>query len=157
MVRARFRIALWVFLNDVLARLCAFAVFAAGGLIAITSPHSPAETASRLEAAVKQRGLTVFARIDHVDGASAVGQTLRPTEVFIFDSAQAGTPFMECQQTVGIDLPLKALIWQDANQQTWFGFNDPAWLARRHGADACPSVEDLTKALADLGAAATSQ
>ncbi|CAN7777035.1 DUF302 domain-containing protein [Variovorax sp. LjRoot290] len=135
--------------------LCAFAALAAEGLIAIKSPHSPAETASRFEAAIKQRGLTVFARIDHATGASAVGKTLRPTEVFIFGSAQAGTPFMACQQTVGIDLPLKALIWQDANQQTWFGYNDPAWLARRHGADACPSVEGLTKALSGLGAAAT--
>ena len=135
--------------------LSACAALAAEGLIAIKSPHSPAETASRFEAAVKQRGLIVFARVDHAAGASAVGKTLRPTEVFIFGSAQAGTPFMECQQTVGIDLPLKALIWQDANHQTWFGYTDPSWLARRHGAEACPSVEGLTKALTGLGAAAT--
>lgn len=131
------------------------AVQAADGLIAVKSPHSTGETAARLEAALKERGLTLFARIDHAAAASAVDMKLRPTEVMIFGSAKAGTPFMACQQSVGIDLPLKALIWQDPAGQTWFGYNDPAWLASRHGAVECPVVPNLTKALAGLAAAAT--
>ena len=133
---------------------CTAAVHAAEGLVTVRSPHSPAATASRLEAAIKQRGLTLFARIDHAAGASSVGKKLRPTEVLIFGNAQAGTPFMECQQSVGIDLPLKALVWQDASGQTWVGYNDPAWLARRHGAADCPVVVDIAKALAGLASAA---
>lgn len=134
---------------------CSLQADAAEGLVTIRSPHAPAETASRFEAALKQRGLTLFARIDHAAGASTVGKQLRPTQVLIFGSAQAGTPFMECQQSVGIDLPLKALIWQDASGQTWVGYNDPAWLASRHGAANCPAVANLSKALSGLASAAT--
>ena len=123
---------------------------AADGLVAVKSPHSARETMNRLEEAVKQRGLTVFARIDHAAGAGKIGKTLRPTELLIFGNPQGGTPFMECQQTVGIDLPLKALVWEDASAQVWLGYNDPAFLAQRHGAAACPVVENLRKALAGL-------
>lgn len=128
---------------------------AADGLVAVKSPHPPAETAARLEAALKQRNLTLFARIDHAAGAARIGQTLRPTEVFIFGNPQGGTPLMACQQSAGIDLPLKALIWQDSNGQTWFGYNNPAWLAARHGATDCPVVPNLTKALEGIAAAST--
>jgi len=134
---------------------CTLAVHAADGLVTVKSPHPPAETASRLEAAIKQRGLTLFARIDHAGAASSVGKTLRPTEVLIFGNAQTGTPFMACQQSVGIDLPLKALVWRDASGQTWVGYNDPAWLARRHDAADCPVVANMAKALAGLASAAT--
>ena len=123
---------------------------AADGLVAVKSPHSARETMNRLEEAVKQRGLTVFARIDHAAGAGKIGKTLRPTELLIFGNPQGGTPFMECQQTVGIDLPLKALVWEDASAQVWLGYNDPAFLAQRHGVAACPVVENLRKALAGL-------
>jgi uncharacterized protein (DUF302 family) len=129
---------------------------AADGLIAVRSPHSPADTASRLDAALKQRKLTVFARVDHAAGATSVGATLRPTEVFIFGNPQGGTPFMTCQQSVGIDLPLKALVWQDASGQTWIGYNDPAWIGARHGAKDCPVIANLTKALSGLAAAVVS-
>ena len=128
---------------------------AADGLVTLKSPHPPAETAARLEAALKQRNLTLFARIDHAAGAARIGQTLRPTEVFIFGNPQGGTPLMGCQQTAGIDLPLKALIWQDTNGQTWFGYNNPAWLAARHGAADCPVVPNLVKALEGIAAAST--
>jgi uncharacterized protein (DUF302 family) len=107
----------------------------------------------RLESQVKSRGLNVFARIDHAAGASQIGKTLRPTELLIFGNPQGGTPFMECAQTVGIDLPLKALVWDDAAGQTWLSYNDPAYLGQRHGAAQCPSVEGLRKALAGLAQA----
>jgi uncharacterized protein (DUF302 family) len=118
------------------------------GLVAIKSPHSPKDTMDRLEALLKQKSLMIFARIDHAVGAARVGQTLRPTEVLICGNPQGGTPFMQCAQTVGIDLPLKALVWQDASGQVWLGYNDPSFLAQRHGASPCPVTEDLRKALA---------
>jgi uncharacterized protein (DUF302 family) len=126
---------------------------AADGLVQNKSPHSAADTMSRLEEQVKQRGLNVFARIDHAAGAARVGKTLRPTELLIFGNPQGGTPLMECEQTAGIDLPLKALVWQDAQGQVWLGYNDPAYLAKRHGTPACPAVENISKALAGLMAA----
>ena len=128
----------------------ALAAHAADGLVAVKSPHSAAETMNRLEATVNQRGLTVFARIDHAAGAMKAGKTLRPTELLIFGNPQGGTPLMECAQSAGIDLPLKALVWQDDAAQVWLGYNDPAWLAQRHGVPACPAAENLRKALAGL-------
>jgi uncharacterized protein (DUF302 family) len=82
----------------------------ADGLVMVKSPHSPKDTMDRLEAVAKKRGLTIFGRIDHAAGAAKVGQTLRPTTVLIFGNPQGGTPFMQCAQTIGIDLPLKALV-----------------------------------------------
>jgi uncharacterized protein (DUF302 family) len=126
---------------------------AADGLVAVKSPHTAQDTMDRLEAGVKQRGLNVFARIDHAAGAAKVGKTLRPTELLIFGNPQGGTPLMECAQSAGIDLPLKALVWQDEAAQVWLGYNDPAFLAQRHGAAACPVVENLRKALSGLAEA----
>jgi uncharacterized protein (DUF302 family) len=123
------------------------------GLVAIKSPHSAAATMARLEEQVKQRGLAVVAKVDHAAGAVRVGKTLRPTELLIFGNPQGGTPLMECAQTAGIDLPLKALVWQDAAGQVWLGYNDPAYLAQRHQAAACPAVDNLRKALAGLAEA----
>ena len=125
---------------------------AADGLIALKSPHSAAETASRLVAALPERGLKLFARIDHAAGSASIGKVLRPTEVLIFGNPQGGTPLMECQQSLGIDLPLKALVWQDASGQVWFGYNDPAWLLARHGGGDCSAVSTLSKALSSLAA-----
>ncbi len=130
---------------------------AADGLVAVKSPYSAKDTMNRLEDSARQRGLTVFARVDHAAGAAKVGKTLRPTEVLIFGNPQGGTPFMECAQSVGIDLPLKALVWEDAAAQVWLGYNDPAWLAQRHGAASCPAVEGLRKALAGLAEAAVAR
>ena len=107
----------------------------------------------KLEELVKQRGLSVFARIDHAAGAAKVNKSLRATELLIFGNPQGGTPLMECAQTAGIDLPLKALVWEDAAGQVWLGYNDPAYLAQRHGAAACPVVENLRKALGGLAEA----
>jgi uncharacterized protein (DUF302 family) len=128
--------------------LLAFPAFAVEGLIQVKSAHSAKDTMDRLESAVKQKGLNVFARIDHAAGAAKIGKNLRPTELLIFGNPQGGTPFMECGQTVGIDLPLKALVWQDESGQVWLGYNDPAYLAVRHGVAQCPAVEGLKKALA---------
>ena len=126
---------------------------AADGVVAVKSPHSAQDTMDRLEAGVKQRGLNVFARIDHAAGAAKVGKTLRPTELLIFGNPQGGTPLMECAQSAGIDLPLKALVWQDEAAQVWLGYNDPAFLAQRHGAPTCPVVDNLRKALSGLAEA----
>jgi len=106
---------------------------AADGLKTVRSTHGPKDTMNRLEAEVKAKDLTVFARIDHAAGAAAVGLSLRPTEVLIFGNAKGGTPLMQSMQTIGIDLPLKALVWQDASGSTWLSYNDPSWLAKRHG------------------------
>jgi uncharacterized protein (DUF302 family) len=128
--------------------------FAADGLVEVKSPHSVKETVTRLEDIVKQRGLNVFARIDHAAGAKKIGKTLRPTELLIFGNPQGGTPLMECAQSAGIDLPLKALVWEDDSAQVRLGYNDPAYLARRHGIADCPAVENMRKALTEITAAA---
>ena len=131
--------------------------WAADGLIVVKSPHNPKDTMDRLEAVVKQKGLTIFARIDHGAGAAKVGKRLRSTELLIFGNPQGGTPFMECSQTVGIDLPLKVLVWEDASGQVWLGYNDPEFLAKRHGVSQCPAVGNVKKALADFAQATVSQ
>jgi uncharacterized protein (DUF302 family) len=94
---------------------------AADGLVTVKSPHSSKDTMDRLETVAKQKGMTIFARIDHSAGAAKVGMKLRSTELLIFGNPQGGTPFMECNQTLGIDLPLKALVWEDASGQVWLG------------------------------------
>lgn len=110
-------------------------VMTAAGLITISSGLSAAETMNRLIAEVKATGMTVFDRIDHAAGAREAGLTLRPTELLIFGQAKGGTPLMQAAQTMGIDLPLKALVWQDEAGKTWLSYNDPVWLAQRHGID----------------------
>ena len=112
---------------------------------------------NRLEENAKQRGLIAFARIDHAAGAARVGKTLRPTELLIFGNPQGGTPLTECAQSAGIDLPLKALVWEDATGLVWLGYNDPAFLAKRHEVAQCPVIANLTKALAGLAEAATAR
>jgi len=104
-----------------------------------------------LAAAVTKRGITVLARIDHAAAAAKAGMTLRPTEVLIFGNPQAGTPLMQAVQTIGIDLPLKALVWQDEAGKTWLAYNDPTWLARRHGAET--GADRILGAMTDVLAA----
>ena len=137
--------------------LAATAAAAADGLVALKSPYPVMETMSRFEDNAKQRGLTVFARVDHAAGATRIGKVLRPTEVLIFGNPQGGTPLMECAQTMGIDLPLKALVWEDAQGQVWLGYNDPAWLIARHGAAECPAAQAVGKALAGLSETAVAR
>jgi uncharacterized protein (DUF302 family) len=130
---------------------------AAQGLTTILSSHGPKDTMTRLEAAVTAKGMTVFARIDHAAGAAGAGLPLRPTEVLVFGNAKAGTPLMQSVQTIGIDLPLKALVWQDASGNTWLSYNDPAWLAQRHGlsGETEAAVGMMTIALDAVAKAAT--
>lgn len=130
---------------------------ATNGLISVKSPYSVDQTVDRLEAGTEQRGLKVFARINHAAGATSVGKTLRPTELLIFGNPQGGTPLMQCAQTAGIDLPLKALAWQDEQGQVWLGYSDPGYLARRHGITPCPAVEPISTTLSELVAEAVAQ
>jgi uncharacterized protein (DUF302 family) len=129
----------------------------AAGLTTIASSYGPKDTVDRLEAELKSKGMTVFARIDHAAGATEAGLSLRPTEVLIFGNAKAGTPLMASIQTIGIDLPLKALVWQDAAGTTWLSYNDPAWLAQRHGlsGETKAAATAMTTALHGIANAAT--
>jgi uncharacterized protein (DUF302 family) len=128
------------------------------GLITIRCESPVPETTDRLAGVVEAAGLTVFARVDHGAGAASVGMELRPTELLIFGNARGGTPLMQDQQTAGIDLPLKALVWEDADGAVWLTYNATAWIAQRHGLGpgSAPAVETLTKALATLTAKAAS-
>jgi uncharacterized protein (DUF302 family) len=120
---------------------------ATDGLTTVPSQFGPKETVSRLEAEIRALGMTVFAHIDHAAGAAQAGLALRPTELLIFGSAKGGTPLMQNKQSVGIDLPLKALVWEDADGNTWLSYNEPSWLASRHGLDATTgSTTDLLAA-----------
>ena len=121
------------------------------GLTTLPSIHSAKETMNRLEADAKAKGLTVFARIDHAAGAKEAGMPLRPTELLIFGNAKGGTPLMQALQTTGIDLPLKALVYEDAAGKVWLSYNEPAWIAARHGNAA--SVSEVTGRLAAVLAA----
>ena len=127
------------------------------GLATAASAFTPQETVKKLKAAIAARGMTIFAQIDHAAGAAGVGLSLPATTLVIFGNARAGTPLMQDAQTLGIDLPLKALVWQDASGKTWLSYNDPTWLARRHGLgpqhDA--ALAAMAAALAAIAGAAT--
>ena len=129
---------------------------AAEGLTTIKSHFGPKDTMNRLEAEVKAKGMTVFAHIPHEKGAAAVGLPLRPSDLLIFGNARVGTPLMQSAPTIGIDLPLKVLVWQDADGSTWLSYNDPIWLAKRHGlgADVEATIKTLTGAFHAVTAAA---
>jgi uncharacterized protein (DUF302 family) len=117
------------------------------GLVTCISKFGPKETMDRLAAAVTTRGISIMARIDHAAAATAIGMELRPTEVLIFGNPRAGTPLMQAAQTIGIDLPLKALVWQDEGGTTWLAYNDPRWLAQRHSVSA--GLDRTLHAMAD--------
>ena len=119
------------------------------GLITQQSAYAVAETIERLAAAVMKRGMTVFAKIDHAEGAAKVNLPLRPTILILFGHAKGGTALMQDRQTAGIDLPLKALAWEDADGKTWLSYNDPVWIARRHGLGAASvsAVEAMAAAM----------
>lgn len=126
------------------------------GLISVKSAHDVKTTADRLESILKKKGMKVFNRIDHAAGAASVGNSLRPTELIIFGNPKIGSVLMGCTQTIAIDLPQKALIWQDGGGQVWLSYNNPALLANRHRMSGCDAVlEKVTGALANFAAAAT--
>ena len=130
---------------------------APNGLITLGSQFDPKKTMDRLAAAVTAHGLAILARIDHAAAAAEAGLDLRPTEVLIFGNPRAGTPLMQAAQTMGIDLPLKALVWQDEGGRVWLSYNDPQWLARRHGATVGTEklLAAMASGLAAVGAEAT--
>ena len=130
--------------------------FAGDGLVKIQSAHDVATTADRLEAALNAKGMKIFNRINHAAGAASVDKALAPTELLIVGNPKIGAPLMQCVRTVGIDLPQKALIWQDTNGTTWFAYNDPQHLKARHNVEGCDKVfGKLGQALGNFAAAAT--
>lgn len=130
---------------------------AADGLITLRSSFGPAETMGRFEAEVRARAMTIFAHIDHAAGAAAVGLLMRPTDLLIFGAAKGGTPLMQSAQTIGIDLPLKALVWQDEAGTTFLSYNDPVYITHRHGVGeaAKPVIEAMSGALKEMAEHAT--
>jgi len=135
--------------------LIASTAAAGNGLISVKSSHDVKVTADRLENVLNQKGMTVFIRINHAAGARKVGKKLRPTELVVFGNPKVGTPLMQCSQSVGIDLPQKALIWQDDKGQAWLSYNDPNYLVQRHGLAGCAEViKKVEKALSNFAKAA---
>jgi uncharacterized protein (DUF302 family) len=126
------------------------------GLINVSSQFSVAETADRFSSAAADAGLKVFSRIDHAAGAQKVGQTLRPTQLIIFGSPKVGTALMTSDQRIGIDLPLKALVWQDAEGKVWLSYNSPDYLLGRFAINDRDKVkENINGALSKFAKHAT--
>jgi uncharacterized protein (DUF302 family) len=132
-------------------------MMAGNGLVTRRSAHDFATTLARLVAALEAKGITIFARIDHAAGAASVGQALRPTTLVVFGNPAAGTLLMQAAQLVGIDLPLKALVWQDAEGAVSVSYNEPGWIAARHalGDAVGPAVTAMTAGLEALAREAT--
>lgn len=145
-----------LFLAVIVLFLCGQLAYADNGLVNVKSHHSVKVTADRLEKILKQKGMTLFIRIDHAAAAHRLGKELRPTELLIFGNPKVGTPLMQCGQTAAIDLPQKALIWQDAEGQVWLTYNDPEYLAQRHGITDCRKIrKKIAQALQKFADAAT--
>jgi uncharacterized protein (DUF302 family) len=126
---------------------------AESGIVRIPSRHSVAETMRRLESFLKERGIMVFARIDFSGDAARAGLTMRPEQMLIFGNPKAGTPLMVAAPTAGLDLPLKALVWEDSDDQVWIAYSDPQYVVRRHGL-AAPLAANLAAATPILERAA---
>jgi uncharacterized protein (DUF302 family) len=117
------------------------------GLVHLRSPYSVPETVQRLESVLRASNLTLFAHVDHSGEAKRAGLTMRPTQLIIFGSPKGGTPLMVASPTLAIDLPLKALAWEDADGKVWLSYNSPDYLKRRHEIPG-----DLLKNIASVGA-----
>lgn len=139
-----------------LSALIPVAAQATDGLISVKSTHDVPATTDKLVATLEEKGMRVFARIDHAAGAKKVEMTLEPTKLVIFGNPKIGTILMKCGRSIAIDLPQKALIWEDAEGQTWLSYNDPAYLAQRHKLEDCEAaLGKVEKALAGFAKAAT--
>jgi uncharacterized protein (DUF302 family) len=126
-------------------------------LVTLPSAHRVAETVERLKGLLAQKGIQVFAHVDHAAGAATVGLSLRPTQVLIFGNPQAGTPLMQSKQTIGLDLPLRALVWEDEAGKVWLTYTPPEILAQRYQiADRDAAVKALGAGLSALARGATS-
>lgn len=132
-----------------------FNTFAANGLINTQSKHSVSDTANKLVLMLNNKGMTVFARINHAQGAKNADLELRPTQLIIFGNPKVGTPLMQCSQSIAIDLPQKMLIWQDQLGDVWLTYNNPSYLATRHNVKGCDEVLDkVSTAIANFANAA---
>lgn len=132
-------------------------VYADSGLQHVKSVHPVDVTADRLVSVLAEKGMTVFARINHAAGAEKAGIDLPATELVIFGNPKVGSPLMKCDRSVGIDLPQKALVWEDENGQVWLSYNDPQYLAGRHDLSGCMEViKKVENALAGFAKVATS-
>jgi len=127
------------------------------GLVTLSSAFTAVETLRRLRAAIEAAGMTLFADIDQAAAARAVALDMAPTDLVIFGNARAGTPLMNQTPTVGIDLPLKVLVWEDPDGQVWLAYNDPTWFAERHALSpqTAPAIAAMSRGLSQLAAAAT--
>jgi uncharacterized protein (DUF302 family) len=126
------------------------------GVIKVKSNYSVSQTISRLDTALKNKGMTIFKRVSHSEGANNVGLKLRPTELLIFGNPEIGTKLMQCEQLAGLDLPLKALAFEDDSGDVWLAYNDPYYLAKRYDIKTCDEVlKKMSGALANFSKAAT--
>ena len=131
------------------------AINAKKGLVTMQSPHSVQDTADKLAAIIESKGMKVFARVDHQKNAQSVDLTLRPTQVIMFGNPKAGTPLMQCEQSVAIDLPQKILISEDADKKVWLSYNNPEYLKNRHNIKGCDTeISNISKALNSVSKAA---
>ncbi len=129
----------------------AIPVSASDGVINVPTTFNVKETADRMEIVLKEKGMTIFNRIYHSEAADKVGVELRDTELIIFGNPKVGSPLMKCQQMVAVDLPQKALIWEDDNGKVWISYNDPRYLVKRHNISGCEEViSKIEKALAGI-------
>lgn len=134
----------------------ALAADAGGGIIVTRSAHDVNETINRLEAALRAKGITIFARIDHAANAKRVDINLRPEQLLIFGNPKLGSPLMQSNAMVGLDLPLKALAWQDADGEVWLAYTDPQTIAARYRIeDRSELIAKMTGALKNFAATAT--
>lgn len=128
------------------------------GMVNVLSSFNVKTTADRLESILNEKGMTVFKRINHAEGASKVGIELRETELIIFGNPKVGSPLMQCQQTIAIDLPQKALIWMDDSAKVWISYNDPGYLKNRHEVTGCDDVfSKIEKALSGIAKSTATQ
>jgi uncharacterized protein (DUF302 family) len=127
------------------------------GLKIYPSNHGSENTIQKVLTAITNRGFSGVTQIDHSAAAKTAGLTLRPTEVFIFGNAKSGTPLMQSAPSVGIDLPLKILVWEDETSKTWLAYNDPNWIAQRHGitGKADQILRAMSEVLDEIAAEAT--
>ena len=126
------------------------------GVVQLKSKHSVTTTINRLEDILSKKGMTIFKRVNHTAGAENVGLQLRPTELLIFGNPKVGTPLMLCSQTAALDLPQKALAYEDENGQVWLAYNDPVYMAQRHNIKDCDAaVQKVTNALKKFSSIAT--
>ena len=131
------------------------AIDAKKGLVTMQSNHSVQDTADKLVAIIESKGMKVFARVDHQKNAQGVNLALRPTQVIMFGNPKAGTPLMNCEQSVAIDLPQKILISEDANKKVWLSYNNPDYLKDRHNIKGCDTqLANMAKALDGVSKAA---